>query len=537
MEVHDLLEILRQTAAGTSRKEIASRLGVAKSTVQRNLNRLKTAGITPEQAMEMSYSKLEDLLGCGKSVRNGFCLPDFEHAYCRHNIRGKNRMSLKELWQSYRVQAPQGAKTLGYKGYVRAYQRFCADLPASCRDIELINEWMFGDVAMIDYSGDTVTLKKTGAKQNTTAQIFVGVLPASGYIFCFATPRQTRDDWLDAQVKMLEYFDGVPKHIYLDNTKALVIKADKYAPKICEEYLGFCDYYGTIAVAVRPGKPRDKAMAENAVRLVQTKILSELRGREFFEIEELNKALLKELDKLNKRPLTTRSDGISRYDLVQEERQTLMPLPPLSYEISSEIKILKVQKSSIVRFNNCRYSVPHSYIGHKVRVIKSNRNQTIFVFDLKTGERICEHYLSLKKQQTCICPEHLPASLRAVKMTQEQLIEAISQSGPCAKELCGLLLKQNHGENARKVLRGVNSCRTSVGNQLFEQCCATTLKRAVPSYLVLLDEVERVVSGKKRPKKAPACDRSELGPESIRGADYYAKLLKTTKDSDNDDQQ
>ena len=171
---------------------------------------------------------------------------------------------------------------------------------------------------MIDYSGDGLPLNPRNTDECTSGQIFVGVLPASRYNFCCATPHQTRDDWLDAQVKMLEFFGGVPRHIYLDNSTSLVVKSDKYAPKICREYRDFCDYYTTIPVAVRPMKPRDKAMVENAVGLVQKFVLRPLQDRTFFSLEEMNKALLKELDKLNRQPLTIRSDGVSRMDLMRE---------------------------------------------------------------------------------------------------------------------------------------------------------------------------------------------------------------------------
>ena len=151
---------------------------------------------------------------------------------------------------------------------------------------------------------------------------------------------------------MLDFFGGVPKHIYLDNSTSLVLKADKYNPKICNEYREFCDYYGTIPVAVRPGKPKDKAAVENAVRWVQVKILSNLHSQKFFDINELNAAMLKELDRFNRHTLTTRTDGFSRWDLMQEERSALRPMPPMPYELSSVSKILNVQKNSVVRLNN-----------------------------------------------------------------------------------------------------------------------------------------------------------------------------------------
>lgn len=346
MHTFDVQEILRQALSGASRQVIARELGISKSTVQRYLDRIKQANLTLEQAIGLKSHDLETCLGVGAKVRSGFHEPDFETIYCRHNVRGKNRRSLKNLWDSYRATVPKGASALGYKGFCKAYARFCQNLPVSCREVELINQWDFGYVAMIDYSGDTLPWTPNGLGKVAAAQIFVGVLPASGYIFCCATKRQTRDDWLDAQTKMLTFFGGVPKHIYLDNSTSLVTKPDKYCPRICRQYREFCDYYGTIPVAVRPGKPRDKAMVENAVYQCQRFILTALRGRQFFSLEEINRAIGKELLKLNARPLTTRFDGLSRADLMEEEKIALRPLPSIPYELSSVSKILKVQKGN-----------------------------------------------------------------------------------------------------------------------------------------------------------------------------------------------
>ena len=528
MHTFDVQEILRRTLSGASRQAIAGELGISKSTVQRYLDRIKQANLTLEQAIGLNPNDLESRLGVGTGVRSGFHEPDFETVYCRHNVHGKNRRTLKALWDSYRDSVPKGASALGYKGFCKAYARFCQNLPPSCREVELTNQWDFGYVAMIDYSGDTLPWTPDGVGKVTEAQIFVGVLPASGYIFCCATERQTRDDWLDAQVKMLSYFGGVPKHIYLDNSTSLVAKADKYCPRLCRQYREFCDYYGTIPVAVRPGKPRDKAMVENAVYQCQRFILTALRGRQFFSLEEINRAIGKELAKLNARPLTTRSDGFSRADLMQEEKITLRPLPSIPYELSSVSKILKVQKSNVVRFENCRYSVPLGYLGRQVKVIKSCKSQTISIFDLRTGERIWIHYLRDSKSQDIILREHMPETIRAVMLTKAELIELIGQSGEAARKLCTILLKQNHGEIGRKVLRGVNSHRTRLGNELFEKCCQATLTRLTPSYKVLCEEIDSVIDNRTRRSDGKSCDRSQLRPEEIRGSAYYDQLLTQT---------
>ena len=525
MEAYEIQEILRKATSGKSIRDIAKDFDVSKSTVQRCFDRINQYGLSVQQAIELKPTELATLLEIKNSVRTGIYEPDFEHIYCMSHIHGKKRQSLKQLWQQYRESAPQGSKTLGYTGFWKAYKRFCEDLPISCLQVEITHQWAFGDVAMIDYSGDGLFINEGNKK--VKAQIFVGVLAASGYIFCYATPRQTGIDWLDAQTKMFEYFGGVPREIYLDNSTSLVSKPDKYNPRVCSQYREFCDYYGSRPVPVRPGEPKDKAAVENAVKLVQLKVLNALRGRVFFSFDELNKALLRELDKLNRSPLTTRPDGVSRYDLVQEERISLLPLPTVPYEISSVSKVLKVQKNSLVRFNNIRYSVPFGFLGKKVKVIKSNKTGIVTIFDLNSGERICTHYPLSDKPEDIILPEHMPERIRMVMRSKEELATMIGQAGQASKSMCEVLMSQNHGEIARKVLRGVNSLRTSMGNAAFEACCEATLRRSRPTYSALREEAQSSLSNKApKTNKKNLCRRAAVSSEDVRGAEYYEKLLK-----------
>ena len=103
-----------------------------------------------------------------------------------------------------------------------------------------------------------------------------------------ATPRQTRDDWIDVIVEMLNYSGGVLRYIYLDNSTSLVTKASKFNPAISNEMKSLCDYYGCEAFAVSPGEPTHKALVDGAVKLVGKRILEPLSKRPFFNIGSLN---------------------------------------------------------------------------------------------------------------------------------------------------------------------------------------------------------------------------------------------------------
>lgn len=532
MNEKDLSVIVRLAAGGASLREIQSQSGISKSTIAMYLNRLKDLKMDFIEAIKIAPAVLLEKLSMNRSVNEGYYPPDYEASYIRHHHRGRHRTTLKEIWQDYVDSVPDGLKAIGYQAFCKGFVGFCSELPASLQELSMTNQWDPGDVAMIDYSGDGLYVASPTDGKKTTVQIFVAVLAYSGYIFCCATPRQTRDDWLDAQIKMLNFFGGVPRQIFLDNSTSLVIKADKVNPKLCNDYIGFCDYYGTTAVAVRPYQARDKAAVENAVKQVQNTIINALLPRTFFSIEDLNKEILKKLEKLNGRALTTRNDGASRLTFFEEEKPMLLPLPPLQYEPSLIKKILKVQRNYLIRYNNRRYSVPAAYVGKKVLVLIWPRRGRLEVFDIRTGERIAGHYLTIEGSDTRIYPQHMPQTHRAMLITREQLLTRMAQCGDNTSKLACEVAKHSPGETGRKLLRSMDGLRQALGNDNFELCCQKTLMRPVHSYQSLLEIIDELI-GKKETKTILLGHGSRMevadSTKNVRGPDYYKQIINTLR--------
>ena len=62
------------------------------------------------------------------------------------------------------------------------------------------------------------------------------------------------------------------------------------------------DHYDTTIIPTRVRKPRDKAAVEGAVGDCTIAIVGKLRNRKFFSFNDLNTAILKELDVFNNKP-------------------------------------------------------------------------------------------------------------------------------------------------------------------------------------------------------------------------------------------
>lgn len=148
---------------------------------------------------------------------------------------------------------------------------------------------------------------------------------------------------------MFEFFEGVTEELWLDNSTSLVRRPDRIDPIISEEFRNMCAHYRTTAIAVPPGEPTYKGLAENAVKQVQRFILQPLKGQRFFTIEAMNKAVLPLLEQLNQRPLTLNpgQSRASRY--LKFEKDFLIKLPFIPYNLNVKLIHRRVQTDGRIR--------------------------------------------------------------------------------------------------------------------------------------------------------------------------------------------
>ena len=117
-----------------------------------------------------------------------------------------------------------------------------------------------GEEVQVDYAGLTVPVldPKTGEAQEM--QVFVGVLGASGYIYCEAHRSQSLPTWIRAHVHMFAFFRGVPRIVRPDNLKAGVKKACFYEPDINPTCHELAQHYNLAVIPARVAKPQDKGL-------------------------------------------------------------------------------------------------------------------------------------------------------------------------------------------------------------------------------------------------------------------------------------
>lgn len=352
MKQYDAVRLLLTTHL--SDREIGLSAGLSKTTVGRYRNVIRTKRLTWEQVSPLDPAGVHALFnrrGNGGQRRRQ---PAWELVHEQMQRKG---MTLQLLWEEYRREGPHDA--LCYSQFAARYRAYRGTLPTVMRQYHEPGERVF-----VDYSGLRPHYFDQATQQKVHAELFVGVLPASGLFFAFCSASQKIPDWIDAHVAMLNYFGGAPQAIVPDNLRSAITKPGR-SPIIQRTYADLARHYNIAIVPARPNRPRDKAAVEQAVKFAQQRILVRLRHQTFYALDELNTAVAGLLNEANDRPMV--KDNLSRRARFEAiERAKLSPLPAAPYVYAEWVTIPKVPRDYHVAIEGHFYSVPYGLVGERL---------------------------------------------------------------------------------------------------------------------------------------------------------------------------
>jgi len=362
MQQLNYVEILRLAyGKGMGVRRLAQTLGYPKTTVGRFLQRFKESGIAYPLPEGIGNIELKERLYQPTQEKDpSFVLPDYDTIHKLLSLKGYN---LKKLWERYRLECDaDGNRPYLYSQFCRHYADFVRE---KRRTLSL--ERIPGDEMQVDFTGLTLFLKDDISGDNIPAYVFIAILSYSNYTYLEAMASMNSANWIRANTHALQYFGGVPAFVTPDNAKVAVTEnKDWLDPKIQQAYLEWASYYGTVVLPARVRHPKDKSGVEGAVRIVSARILSDLRERTFFSIDEVNNALWEAMDAFNAEPFA-RKPG-SRFSWHQEELGKLSPLPPVAFEFSERAKAT-VHNDYHVAYDYGYYSAPYELVRQESRCI------------------------------------------------------------------------------------------------------------------------------------------------------------------------
>jgi len=498
-----ILEILRLSEQGYSINKISHSCHVSRQTVRSYLRITEEKKLSSVALSNLSKEAILELYKKQESGRRSKSVAiDYEELSRELSKKG---VTLYVLWEEHK--SSYADKGLSYSAFCHRYRRYKKQ-----KGLSLRQTYKGGEKLLVDYSGLKQKIKpQRGLPYN--ASIFVGVLGASNLIYTEATATEKMEDWISSHINMFSYIGGVPEILVPDNLKTGVTNPCRYEPGINKTYQELAEHYGIAVIPTRSYKPRDKAKAESAVKIVQNRILSKLRNNEFESISKLNASIIPLLEELNNSKMQVY--GCSRWELFEEsERRYLKPLPKTNY-ILSRWKKSKVNIDYHVEVEGKYYSVPYEYIHREVEV--KIQSKSIEIYD---GNKSIASHIKLKDSiGKSTIKDHMPLEHKyMLELNPSKLLEWAEQVGPHTKsQISKLLLSKKHIQKNYKSCCGLQSLSKKYGTKQLELACKKANELSVCSY----KSIKLMLSKgnlKEEDSEYTVCRDSH---SNIRGSSYY----------------
>ena len=370
-------------------RNIATMTGIPYSTVYDYITLAKARTLTWPQVEAMSDDALEQVLFASKSDRPP---PNWE--YIEKELK-RAGVTLQLLWMEYKEAHPEGYQ----------YSRFCEIYESWCKKNEVYTPMpdKAGEELFVDYSGDKMPFICPETSVVMQAEIFVATLGASERIYVEASRCQQLPFWVESNCNAFEYNAGSTEMVIPDNLKSAVTTPDRYEASINLTYEEMGNHYNTFIVPARSVRPKDKALVEKSVQIVQREILAPLRNQTFFGIDGLNKGIRTRLEAVNNRPfqkLSGTREG--RYEEI--DKPALKPLPTNRYCYREWVTKLIVGQNHHIQVKGHNYSVPYQYARAEVEAAVDTKLVEIFC----KGQIIARHQRSFVQDGRTILREHMP---------------------------------------------------------------------------------------------------------------------------------
>jgi transposase len=503
-------QILRLYTQGYSKLKIAEQTGIARNTLKKYIKEFDKAGLRFEEINKLSDKDLEDLFVKQEEPPVNIKLQTLFNRFPAVEKALKQKGNTRYLlWEQYRKEHPDGYGVSQFKHY---YAGWKAQVNPVMR-----MEHKAGDKLYVDFAGDKLAYVDPDTGELIPVEVFVAILGASQFTYVEAVMTQQKEYFIAACENALHFYQGVPAAIVPDNLKSAVTKSSKYEPTLNETFADFAEHYGTTILPTRSYRPRDKALVENAVRIMYSRIYVKVRRRQYHSLAALNAAIQEALKEHNEAML--RGRNYSRSQQFEEiEKSALMPLPTLRYELKKQC-FATVAKNGHVGLGPDKhyYSVPYRYIGKKVKLLYSRHSVEVYY----NYERIALHSRVKSPHQYTTDKEHLASTHRFVSEWTPQRFTSWADSihEDVKLYILKVLDRKQHPEQAYKACMGILGFGKKVGNERLIKACQRALGYGAYNYKTIQNILERELDLNDAPDET---DHLQMPlHDNIRGEGYY----------------
>lgn len=507
-QIKQLLQLHKQ---GKGKKEIARILSISKNTVKTYLDKLALLKVSVNELLSLDDPVLETRFHPGNPAYSDDRFEELKPRldYCVKELNRKG-VTRKLLWEEYRQEHPHGY----------GHTQFCYHLSPHlyARKPSMVLLHNPGEKLFIDFAGKTMSYIDRQTGEVVQCQIFVACLPYSDYSFVMAVHSQGLADFLYALQCCLRDLGGVPQLLVPDNLKSAVIKASRYEPAVNRALEDFANHYSTTVIPTRTYKPKDKALVENQVKLIYTRIFAKLRNEMFFDIESLNRGI-KEKNKDHNQTRMQQKPYSREECFLANEKPLLAPLPVENFELKY-YRRLKVAKNNHIYLCHDKhyYSVPYIHIGAQAKVIYTRSMVYIYI----DGKQVAVHQRNFAPGRYSTNKEHLCSHHRHyLDRSPDYYLEKAKSKGEPFYKLIGEVFNQNrHPEQLYRTCDGFFSIQRKTEAGKFNRACDLALEYQNFSYHFLAN----IIKNNTLDYQQTETQKKLPHHKNIRGKEYYKEL-------------
>ena len=284
-----------------------------------------------------------------------------------------------------------------YPGGIAVVRRFVHEVRKEQLEAFLRLTHLPGKVAQVDWAHcGSIRIGQSVRRLS----LFVMVLAYSRLLFACFTLSERMDSFLDALVRALRFFGGLPEHLLFDNMKTVVLDrragAIRFHPRLLE--LSGQIYFKPRACP--PRRPWHKGIVESAIHYVRMSFFPGRPQATDFEREQRDldvwlagTANVRVHAETHRRPC----------DMFEEtEKGVLVPLTDRPIDIA-HVEAVAANAFFEVRYDGNRYTVPHTYAHRDGLTLRATPREVV-VFE--GAREIARHARSFERGRRIVDPEH-----------------------------------------------------------------------------------------------------------------------------------
>lgn len=501
-------QLLRLHQQGKKKKEIARIIGISKNTVKTYLEKVRLSKLSIDALLLFDDPVLETKFHAGNPAytdnRFDHLKPRLDYYIQELKRKGVTR---KLLWEEYRGEHPGGY----------GLTQFCYHLSQhiAAHNPSMVLEHKPAEKLYVDFAGKTLSYIDQQTGEAIDCQVFVACLPYSDYSFVMAVKSQRIDDFIYALKCCLEELGGIPQVLITDNLKSAITKVSRYEPDVNQALEEFANHYGITVVPTRAHKPKDKALVENQVRMIYTRVYARLRNEIFFDIESLNKRIKEKTREHNQTRMQQKP--YSREEcFLSNEQHLLGALPVNDFELKYYCR-LKVAKNNHVYLAKDKhyYSVPYSYIGLMAKVIYTRSMVYIYI----AGKQVAVHQRNYSQGRYSTQKEHLCSHHQHyLDRSPDYYLEKAKHRNDVFYQLISAVFSQErHPEQLYRTCDGLFSLQHKTEPGKFSDACTIALNNKNYTYHFLANIIKNNMAAYQLSEAKKALPKHQ----NIRGKEYY----------------